>query len=137
MKKLESKAKIRRRLLRLWKEQVRKKWRNRCAITNRKNKEPLPSGKLAILNCHHIESAMNPSLRYDPKNGILLAPGPHKFSRDSFHRSPVWSMAWLQLYHPEIFNYVLRARLMAPPDLNDREVLAQIERRLTGSRRTK
>jgi len=133
--RLENKAKIRRRLLRLWKEKVRWGWKNQCGVCGRKDKELLPNGKLAILNCHHIESERNQVTRYDPVNGILLCPSHHKFGKESFHRSAVWSMAWLKKFHPWILSLVERKRMMAAPDLNDREVLARIEEALKRRRK--
>ena len=125
--KLENKAKIRRRLLRLWKELVRLNWHNQCAVCGRKDKEPLENGKLAILNCHHIESERNRTTRYDPANGILLCPSHHKFGKESFHRSAVWSMAWMKKNHPWLLSLVERHREEEAWDFNDREVLGRIE----------
>ena len=125
--KLESKVKIRRRLMRLWLARVREDWRNMCAVCCLKSGDVLPNGKKTILDCHHIESRNNGTLRYNPMNGILLCKSHHKFGRDSFHRSAVWAMDWLRNNHPETIEYIIALRNQIPPDLNNREVLARIE----------
>jgi hypothetical protein len=127
--KLEALPKIRRRLLRLWKEAVRAQFGNCCAVTGVKDKE-MVNGKPTILNCHHLESyRMCAFLRYDPMNGILLSPSAHKYGRNSAHQGPIWFAEWLRNNKPMQWAFVLnnRDKLI---DLNDRETLATLECRL-------
>lgn len=120
--KLEPKTRIRRRLAKLWSETVRRQGGDRCAVCGR-------SGLDTKLDAHHIEARACRPLRYDPQNGILLCPSHHKFGLDSFHRSPVWSMAWLRHNMPDVLDHVLSHRLLKL-DLDDRPTLEEIERRL-------
>jgi len=135
-KKLEKTVTIRRRLMRLWLERVRMYWGNECAICGVKSGAPLEDGKKVILDCHHIEARSNNVLRYELANGILLCKRHHKFGRESFHRSPVWSVGWLKNHHPDILHTVYIFRHLAPYDLNDRETLKHLENELK-LRRTK
>ena len=118
--KLEPKARIRRRLMRLWVEAVRRRAGDKCEVS---------MVSMKGLNAHHIEARANRALRYDPRNGILLTPLFHKFGKDSFHRSPAWSMHWMALAHPEKLQYILDHR-DDEIDLNDRAVLAKLEEEL-------
>jgi hypothetical protein len=127
--KLEALPKIRRRLLRLWKEAVRAQFSNRCAVTGVKDKE-MVNGKPTILCSHHLESyQMTPALRYDPMNGILLSSAAHKYHRNSAHKGNIWFTEWLRTKHPDRYAYVLEHR-DDPINLNDRETLARLERYL-------
>jgi len=118
--KLDSIPKIRRRLMRLWVEAVRRRAGDKCEVS---------MVSMKGLNAHHIEARANRALRYDPRNGILLTPLFHKFGKDSFHRSPAWSMRWLSMAHPEKLEYILDHR-DDEIDLNDRAVLAKLEEEL-------
>jgi hypothetical protein len=128
-KKLENKAKIRRRLLRMWSEKVRLAHGNKCAFCGMPN-ETIIAGTKQKLDAHHIESKLNPSLRFDIMNGIALDVWHHKFGKDSFHRSAISTMDWLLKNRPKQHEYILAHRNDVL-DLDDRETLARIEQRLT------
>jgi hypothetical protein len=126
--KLESKAKIRRRLFKLWSEKSQLIHNETCAITGTK-RGSLVNGKPAILDCHHIENRSNPNLRYSIENSILLTKSAHKFGRDSAHRGMLWFAEWLRTHRPLQYSYVLEHR-NDPIDLDDRDVLYAIEKKL-------
>jgi len=127
--KLESKAKIRRRLFRLWHDKVMLLNGNKCAITGIKNGEII-GGEPAILDAHHIEGKeCNPSVRFNALNGIALTKSTHKFGRNSFHKSPLWSSEWLKMNRPMQHAYVLAHR-NDPINLDDRGTLYDIEKKL-------
>lgn len=124
--KLEPKARIRRRLFRLWSEKVQALHDNTCAISGIKRGEVV-DGVPAILDAHHLEDRkMCAALRYDPLNGILLTKRHHKFGKNSAHRGQLWFAAWLEKHRPLQLEYVLSHRDGAI-NLDDREVLAKIE----------
>ena len=119
-KKLDSLPKIHRRLYKLWAEAVRKRAGNRCEVDGVAHTK---------FDTHHIESRNNRALRFDTMNGVLLSASIHKWGRDSFHRSPVWSISWLQKYLPDRFLHVMNHRL-DEVNLEDRAVLAELEKKL-------
>lgn len=124
--KLEPKARIRRRLFRLWSEKVQELHDNTCAISGIK-KGDVVDGVPAVLDAHHLEDRkMCAALRYDPLNGILLTKRHHKFGKNSAHRGQLWFAAWLEKHRPLQLEYVL-SRRDDTINLDDREVLAQIE----------
>ena len=116
--KLESKARIRRRLMKLWTMAVHAQFGEKCAVCGSDYKP----------NAHHIESRiMFKGLRYDPMNGVLLCPTHHKFGKDSAHMAGCWFANWLKEHLPERYAYVLAHHADPDPDLEDREILAAIE----------
>lgn len=120
-KKLEPKARIRRRLMKLWTAAVHAEFGEKCAVC----------GSTSLPNAHHIESRiMFKGLRYDPMNGVLLCPTHHKFGKDSAHMAGCWFARWLAHNLPDRFDYVLMHHGDPDPDLDDREVLAAIEESL-------
>lgn len=127
--KLESKAKIRRRLYRLWSQKVMLLNGNACAVTGTKNGEVI-DGKPAILDGHHLENRITcQALRFDALNGIALNKRSHKFGRNSAHKGPIWFGEWLRTHRPLQYAYVLTHR-HDPIDLEDRDVLYAIEAKL-------
>ena len=127
--KLESKAKIRRRLYRLWSQKVMLLNGNACAVTGTKNGEII-DGKPAILDGHHLENRITcQALRFDALNGIALNKRSHKFGRNSAHKGPIWFAEWLRTHRPLQYAYVLAHR-NDPIDLENREVLYAIEEKL-------
>ena len=117
-RKLEPKARIRRRLMKLWTMAVHAEFGEKCAVC----------GSTNLPNAHHIESRiMFKGLRYDPMNGVLLCPTHHKFGQDSAHMAGCWFARWLANNLPERFDYVLAHHSDPDPDLDDRDVLASIE----------
>lgn len=128
--KLENKAKIRRRLFKLWSHKVMLANGDKCAVTGTINGAINADGKASILDAHHIEcKECNPSLRFDFLNGIALNKSSHKFGRDSFHKAPLWAAEWLRTHRPGQYAYVLAHR-NDKIDLEDREVLYAIEAKL-------
>ena len=127
--KLESKAKIRRRLYRLWSQKSLGAHNNSCAITGTKRGEVINS-KPAILDCHHIENRSNASLRFEILNSIVLTKSSHKFGRNSAHKGMIWFAEWLRSHRPLQYEYVLAHR-DDPIDLDDRETLARLEAKLS------
>lgn len=116
--KLESKARIRRRLMKLWTMAVHAQFGEKCAVCGSDYKP----------NAHHIESRiMFKGLRYDPMNGVLLCPTHHKFGKDSAHMAGCWFANWLKEHLPERYAYVIAHHADPDPDLEDREILAAIE----------
>jgi hypothetical protein len=126
--KLESKAKIRRRLFKLWSQKSLLIHNETCAITGMKRGEII-NGKPAILDCHHIENRTNASLRFAIENSIILSKTAHKFGRNSAHRGMIWFSEWLRINRPKQHAYVLAHR-DDPIDLEDRDVLYAIEAKL-------
>jgi len=125
--RLEPLPKIKRRLIKLWSIKVASMNHNRCAVTGTLNGELLADGRKVILDAHHIDGKeCNPSLRYDPINGVLVTKSIHKFGKNSFHRSPIWSMEWLKQNRPKQYAYVLAHR-DDTVDLDDRATLACLE----------
>ena len=128
-KKLESKAKIRRRLYRLWSQKVLSANGNTCAITGIE-RGSIIGGKKAILDAHHLESRYScKSLRYDILGGIALSKSSHKFGKNSAHKGPIWFSEWMKKNRPKQYEYVLKHR-DDEINLEDRKVLAEIEARL-------
>lgn len=127
-KKLESKAKIRRRLMKKWSEAVALLYDNKCAICGvAKN---LSSDSRVILDAHHIAPRqINPYLRFDPKNGILLCKSHHKFGKHSAHKDMIGFISWLQTNDFDKYNYILENK---DKDINleDRDVLYLLESNL-------
>lgn len=116
--KLEPKARIRRRLMKLWTMAVHAQFGEKCAVCGSSYKP----------NAHHIESRiMFKGLRYDPMNGVLLCPTHHKFGKDSAHMAGCWFASWLKKNLPDRYDYVLLHHADPDPDLEDREILASIE----------
>lgn len=127
-KKLESLAKIRRRLMRLWTAKVHALHGGRCAICGKVHGVVDPAtGRPSYMNAHHIEPrATCARLRYDVMNGILLCPSCHKFGRNSAHKGAVWFVTWLQNHRMAQYEYVLKNRDEVV-NINDREYLARVE----------
>jgi len=128
--RLESKAKIRRRLFKLWHDKVMLLNGDVCAISGIVRGAINEKNKASILDAHHIEcKEVNPSLRFDALNGIALSKSSHKFGRNSFHKAPLWSAEWLRKNRPLQYEYVLAHRDDAI-NLEDRDVLYAIEAKL-------
>lgn len=123
--KLQSLARIRRRLARLWAVKVRLLWGDQCAVHGEKEK-----GDKFKLDTHHLENRSTcAALRYNAINGILLCSSSHKWGRNSAHRGCIWFAAWLRKHHRPLWRYVLRHRKDFI-NLNDRQVLAELEAKL-------
>lgn len=80
-------SKMKRRVLRLWKEVVKIRALGRCEVC----------GKTKMLQSHHIEDfKLCPALRYDIVNGVAACPKHHKLGKDSFHRSFIFPYEFLK-----------------------------------------
>lgn len=124
VKKLEPKPRIRRRLMRLWSEAVAIMGGHKCAICGKTKEDGVR------LEAHHLEPRqICQSLRYDPRNGILLCTSHHKFGKESAHKGMLWFVTWLQTNRKDQYEYVMNHRL-DDIDLNDRDTLANIEMEL-------
>ena len=126
--KLENKAKIRRRLFRLWSQKVLESNGNICAVTGAKRGN-IVNGKPVILDAHHLfDKWLFPALRYDVLGGIALCKSAHKFGLGA-HKSPLWFALWMQEHRPKQFAYAM-SHYNDPIDLDNRDVLYAIEAKL-------
>lgn len=65
-------------------------------------------GAKEMVQAHHIESFwVFPHLRYDPHNGVAGCPTHHKFGRESFHKSFIFTYRFLQEKRPDDLQYLL------------------------------
>ena len=128
-KKLESTAKIRRRLFKLWSLIVRKN--SECEFCGIENKATNINGISTKLDAHHLISrdVKDMPLKFEIKNGICLCPICHKWGMPSFHRDAITTITWLIKNHPDRYNYVLNNSSVRV-DLDNRLVLEEIEKRL-------
>ena len=128
--KLEGKARIRRRLFRLWSHKVMEAGGNVCAVTGVVRGSMIDE-KPVILDAHHLENRSTcRALRYDLLGGIALNKSSHKFGKDSAHKGMIWFAEWLRVHRPKQYAYVLAHR-DDPIDLDDRETLARLEAKLS------
>lgn len=127
--KLESTAKIRRRLFKSWSLIVRQE--GKCELCGIEYKAINTNGKITKLDSHHLISRniKNMPIKFDINNGICLCPICHKWGSLSFHRDPITTITWLIKNHPDKYNYVLN-NCHIRVDLNNRLVLEEIEKRL-------
>jgi len=134
-KKLESPAKIRRRLFKLWSEKVRERDNNSCIFCGIKVGTINENDKKIRIEAHHLlsRSIHNSPLKFDIRNGISLDSLHHKFSpEESFHKAPIIMLDWYKNKYPEnhkfiIDNYKIRI------DIDNRVVLYEIERCLNNN----
>jgi hypothetical protein len=132
IKKLEKIPKINRRLFKIWSEKIRERGNNQCEYCGIAKGEVGKSGKIVNkLDSHHFISRVkkNSFLKWDLNNGVCVCSGCHKFSEDSFHRSPLTTIAWLIKNHPERAEYVLKY-FNTKVDLENRDILKEIETKL-------
>ena len=129
--KLESTAKIQRRLFKLWSEAVRERAMLKCEYCGIENKAININGVSTKLDSHHFISrkVKNMPLKFEIKNGICVCPICHKWGMPSFHRDPITTITWLIKTSPERYDYVLNNSSIRV-DLDNRLVLEEIERKL-------
>lgn len=130
--KLTPIPKINRKLFKLWSEKVRERANKKCEYCGIAIGEIGKNGKpINKLDSHHLVSRIkkNSFLKWDLNNGVCVCSGCHKFSEDSFHRSPITTIAWLIKNHPERFDYVV-SNFNVKIDLENRLVLQEIESKL-------
>lgn len=130
-KKLDSIAKINRRLFKLWSEAVREKSGNKCEFCGMRKGEDNGHGLINKVDSHHILSRniKDCPLKFDIRNGVAADPFHHKFGTPSFHRDPVTTITWLQKNRPEDYKFILNNCLITV-DLENRYILAEIENKL-------
>lgn len=129
--KLESTAKIRRRLFKLWSIAVRENALLKCEYCGIENKAININGVSTKLDAHHMISrnVKDMPLKFEIKNGICVCPICHKWGMPSFHRDPITTITWLIKNHPDRYNYILNNNSVRV-DLDNRLILAEIEKRL-------
>ena len=113
---------LRRRLLRLWSEAVRRRDGCKCIYCGSTEKP----------QAHHLcpKSCKDSKLRYDIMNGVTLCSLHHKYSNKiSAHKSPIIFAEWLRNNRFEQYNYVLD-NYNEEIDLDNLEVLLSIEKEL-------
>jgi len=130
-KKLESTAKIRRRLFKLWSLAVRENANFKCEFCGIENKATNINGISTKLDAHHLISrdVKDMSLKFEIKNGICVCPICHKWGMPSFHRDAITTITWLIKNHLDRYSYVLYNSSFRV-DLDNRAVLEEIEKRL-------
>jgi hypothetical protein len=126
--KLPSVASLRRKAMKLWTDKVKDIQGRVCAICGSKDGADNGKGGRSWINAHHIEDRTNYALRWDVLNGIAVCPSHHEFGKDSFHRSPVWSLAWLKEHRPRVIDHVMATRTAKPQtaDEYDRDAMMGI-----------
>ncbi len=130
-KKLDSIAKINRKLFKLWSLAVRDRAGNKCEFCGIKNKEININGKPTKIDAHHLLSrdVLDCPLKFEILNGIAVCPICHKWGMPSFHRDAITTITWLIKNRPERYEHVLKYKEVRV-DLQNRAVLAEIEKRL-------
>jgi hypothetical protein len=130
--KLDPTPMIRRRLFRIWSEVVRKRAGFTCEVCSLQAGTINPANNKKVkLDAHHFLTrfiADNP-LKWDPRNGVCACPSDHKFGVKSFHKNPIVSSEWVRVHRPESYDLILKHSDISV-DLNNRQVLAEIEKRL-------
>ena len=123
MKGNMNKQKFRRNLLKQWRERVKEQAGFKCEYCNRTGKG---------LNCHHIVpyATKGSPLKYDPRNGILLCCGCHKYnSHCSAHKGSLVFYHWFEKTYLQRYNWIL-LHYMDKVDLDDETVLLGLADRL-------
>lgn len=119
--------------MKLWTDKVKDMQGRVCAICGSKDGADNGKGGRSWTNAHHIEDRSNYALRWDVLNGIAVCPSHHEFGKDSFHRSPVWSLDWVKRNRPKVIEYILANRETRPQMAKDysREDMIAIIARLS------
>lgn len=126
--KLQSKARIRRRLFKKWSEKVRERDGHECIKCHMGKTDP---GYTKLDAHHYLQRNIKDSpLKFDIRDGGTLCPSCHKFNGEhSAHKSPIVFYDWLRQARPDDYKFVLgNAKIRV--DLDNREILAEIEARL-------
>ena len=126
--KLQSKARIRRRLFKKWSEKVRERDGHKCIKCSLTKGDPA----YTKLDAHHYlqRNIKDSPLKFDTRDGGTLCPSCHKFNGEhSAHKSPIVFYEWLRWARPEHYNFVLQ-NAHVRVDLDNRDILAEIEARL-------
>ena len=126
--KLQSKARIRRRLFKKWSEKVRERDGHKCIVCGMDKSNPAYSK----LDAHHSlqRNIKDSPLKFDIRDGETLCPSDHKFNGErSAHKSPIVFYDWLRTNRPDHYDFVLK-NAGVRVDLDNRDILAEIEARL-------
>lgn len=126
--KLQSKARIRRRLFKKWSEKVRERDGHKCIVCGMDKSNP----DYSKLDAHHYlqRNIKDCPLKFDLRDGGTLCPSDHKFNGErSAHKSPIVFYEWLRTYRFEHYDFVLK-NASVRVDLDNRDILAEIEARL-------
>jgi hypothetical protein len=133
--KLDSKVKIRKRLMALWSLKCRESKNFTCIVCGqhkiREGETEDSPGVIKKVDAHHIISRdiKNSFLRYHLTNAACVCPQCHKFGNYAAHRNPVFFTQYLMENMPETWQYLLDHQDYRI-DLNDRDILAEIESKL-------
>lgn len=66
-----------------------------------------------MVQAHHfLTERMYPELRYDPRNGAACDPKHHKFGRESFHQSFVFTYKFLKEKRPDDLEYLMEPKVI-------------------------
>lgn len=129
--KLQSKARIRRRLFKWWSEGVRERDNHKCIMCG----ATVAAGTCTKVDAHHYlqRNIKDCPLKFDLRDGGTLCPSCHKFNGEkSAHKSPIVFYDWLHVNRPNHYEFVLKNAAVRV-DLNNRDILAEIEARLMRS----
>lgn len=95
-----------RKQLKVWAENTRKRFDNKCAICGLKHGSINQNGNKIYCQAHHLMKQKE--LRFNPKNGICLCPKHHKYSVEiSSHNNPLMFAVWYQTNFSEDFEYLV------------------------------
>lgn len=121
----EELKKLRRKCLLLWTKKVKETAGNQCEA--RENK--VRCKEVKFLHAHHIESySVNRNLRHDPKNGMCLCAGHHKFKRKSAQKSFVFMFEQMTQYNRQNdLQYLIEQSNVTNPETKE-SLLAIIEK---------
>ena len=82
-----------------WSRQVKVVVDNKCEVCGRGEKE-------CTLNSHHIlPKERYPEFKFNIINGVCVCFLHHKGGKFSFHRNPIWAVAWLRKHRPETYEW--------------------------------
>jgi len=80
-----------------WRNQVMKRYKGKCVLC----------GNYKNPNAHHIIPRTFKETRWDPRNGIILCPKHHKFSKFSAHKNALWFITLLIDCEPQKYKYLV------------------------------
>jgi 5-methylcytosine-specific restriction endonuclease McrA len=98
MNKKKAEKKLRNKLDKEWREQVKAIYNNKCAIC----------GETKMLNAHHIIPKEIKEFRWDIDNAIALCPKHHRFGfKISAHQNPLIFLLLFEKLYPERYNAII------------------------------
>jgi hypothetical protein len=128
--KLTPLPKLRRKLLKLWSENVREKNNFTCAFcgTQKGDINKFNPELKSRVDAHHLlqKEIKDCPLKYEIKNGISLCPSCHKFNGEhSAHKSPIVFYNWFREKYPNEYDFILKNSNIRV-DLDNRKILEHI-----------